>query len=552
MGVPEMTDHQWRYGDKAEMSRVFCKSFLRLVTFAAVLTMLVVFAAACGRATKETPGPQSTEVKRGGELVFARYEEPLSLDPASTADGGSTYVHEQVFDCLVKTDETGLKLVPALAEKWDISPDGLEYTFYLRDAKFSNGEPITSEDVVFSLGRAADTKISPYASLFSAVSHIEALDAKTVKITLKEPTAAFLSYVAVYTASIVPKAAFEADPDHFASKSVGSGAFMVDKYIRGDKVVLVPNPYYWKLGVDGKPLPYLDKVAIKYVPESNSRILGLRNGDFDVIDNLPYIEAKTLQKGAGSPGIVVAADKVFKIQYVYINHQKPPLNNKDFCLALNYATDRQSIMDTVYFGFGEIPNSYTAKMNFWDKTVELIPYDPEKAKELISTSGYDGKTLKIIVSAGNAVDKQIAQMLQQFWSGVGINTEIEQLDGGAAWDKMVAGDYDLSMSYIQSDITDDEELASLEGDYWAPGETYGFFTWYKNQEVADLLAKGRAEMNPEKRAGYYKQVQKIMYWDGYSVPLNFIPALTAHWDFVQNWRTIPMVWCWLDQVWLNK
>jgi len=504
-------------------------------------------------ATEELPATgactPSGEVKRGGELTLARLEEPLSLDPVGPSDNGSIYLNEQVYESLTEPDQTGAGLVPGLAEKWDVSPDGLVYTFYLRDAKFSTGAPVTSEDVIFSLNRAANADVSPYAFLFQGVDKIEALDAKTVKITLKEPTAPFLSSVAVFTAGIVPKAVFEADPEGFGNKPVGSGPFMVEEYTRGDKVVLVPNPYYSKLGVDCKPLPYLDKVTVKYVPESNSRVLGLRNGDFDVIDNVPFSEAKALDAEAD---ISLGVDDIYKLDYLYINHQRPPFDNKDFRLALNYATDRQAIKDIVFFGYCQLPNSFMPKMNFWDKNVELIPYDPEMAKEHLAKSGYDGKTIEIMVGAGDAPRKQIAQILQQNWTAVGINSIIVELDMGTAYEKLMVGEYDVEVSYITSDINDDDELATFQGDYWAPGDSRAFYSWYQSQDVADILAKARQTSDPTERAGLYSQAQKIAYWDGYSVPFNFTPALTAYWDYLQNWRTLTVGWWWLDQVWINK
>ena len=555
------------------MNKDFRKSVFRLVTLAAVLAMILAAAAACAPSATPTTAPEvatevpateappaeeppatgactpSGEVKRGGELKLARLEEPLTMDPVGPSDNGSIYLIEQVYESLVEPDQTGAGLVPGLAEKWNISLDDLVYTFYLRDAKFSTGDPVTPEDVIFSLNRAANADISPYAFLFQVVDKIEAVDAKTVKITLKEPTVPFLSSVAIFTSSIVPKAVFEADPEGFGNKPVGSGAFMVEEYTRGDKVVLVPNPHYSKLGVDCKPLPYLDKVTVKYVPDSNSRVLGLRNGDFDVIDNVPFSEGKALDAEAD---ISLGVDEIYKLDYLYINHQRQPFDNKDFRLALNYATDRPAILDTVFFSYGMLPNSFMPKMNFWDEGVELIPYDTAKAKEYLDKSGYDGKTIEIMVPAGDAPRKQIAQILQQNWTAVGINSTIVELDIGTAWEKTTAGEYDVLVSYITSDINDDDELATFQGDYWAPGASFAFYSWYQSQEVADILAKARKTADPGERAGLYSQAQKIAYWDGYSVPFNFTPAVTAYWDYLQNWRTLTVGWWWLDQVWKNN
>ncbi len=357
------------------MNKDVRKSVFRLALLAGVLALFLLIAAACAStppaateappapaATEASPAPAGTEApavtgdctptgtaKRGGELRLARLEEPLTMDPVGPSDNGSIYLIEQVFESLIEPDGTGAGLVPGLAESWEVSEDELVYTFTLRDAKFSTGDPVTTDDVLFSLQRAANGEVSPYAFLFESVEKFEAPDAKTIKITLKQPNAAFLSSLAIFTASVTPKAVVEADTEGFGNNPVGSGPFMVEEYTRGDQVVLVPNPYYTKMGLDCKPLPYLDKVTVKYVPESNSRVLGLRNGDFDVIDNVPFNEGKTLD---AEEQITLGVDDIYKLDYLYINHSRKPFDNKDFRLALNYATDRQAILDTVFFGYG--------------------------------------------------------------------------------------------------------------------------------------------------------------------------------------------------------
>jgi peptide/nickel transport system substrate-binding protein len=482
-------------------------------------------------------------------MTLARLEEPLTLDPVGPSDNGSIYMIAQVFDTLVKPDEKGSGLAPGLAEKWDISPDGLEYTFHLRSAKFSNGDPVTSEDVVFSLDNVAHGKDSPYAFLFQAMKKVSAPDATTIKITLTEPSAPFLSSLAIFAASIVPKSTYASDREAFGNKPVGSGPFMVKEFVRGDKVLLARNPYYWGLGADGKPLPYLDQVTVKYVPESNSRILGLRNGDFDAIDNVPFSEGKSLE---AQPNISLGVDDIYKLDYLYINHSRAPMDSKDFCLALNYATDREAILKAVFFGYGTLPNSFMPKMNYWDKSVPAIPYDTAKAKEYLAKSGYDGRTIEITVPAGDSPRKQTAQVLQQCWAGVGIKSQIQELDVGAAWEKVTSGQYDVEVNYITSDINDDDEMATLMADYWAAGDARSFYSRYQNREVTDLLAKARATSDSKVRAGYYSQIQKTVYWDGYSVPFNFTPALTGYSTSVHDFRTLTTGWWWLDRVWMSK
>jgi peptide/nickel transport system substrate-binding protein len=495
-------------------------------------------------AATQAPAASGDEIKRGGELVFARLEEPLSLDPIVPGDNGSIFMITQIFDTLVRAGKTGLEIEPALAESWDISPDGLEYTFHLRDAKFSNGDPVTMDDILFSLERAR-SQDSAGAFAFEAVSKIEAVDPKTVKVTLTAPNAPFLSDMAYYVASIVPKKIFEADPKGFSSKPVGTGAFMVKEYSRGEQFVLVPNPYYWEMGADGKPLPYLDQVTVKYIPENSARILGLQNGDLDVIANVPPNDAATIET---APDLKLEAAEIFGLQYLYIDEAKAPTDNKDFRLALNYATDRETILKNVFFGYGTLPNSCLPRMQYWNKDVPAIPYDPVKAKELLASSGYKGEEIDLYVPAGDSSRKQIAVMLQQFWSEVGIKATIKEMDIGAMLDMAHnSTDWNTIVLETTSDINDDDELATLKvrPTYWG--------AHYSNPVVDEALKLARESTDPTVRAENYAKVQKIMYSeDGYCVPFSYTTTLAAYHDYVHNWKTIATGWWWLRDVWVSK
>lgn len=494
-------------------------------------------------ATQATEAPGGA-IKRGGELVFARLEEPLSLDPMIPGDNGSIFVIPQIFDTLVRPGKTGLDLEPGLAESWEVSADGLTYTFNLRDAKFSNGDPVTMDDVVYSVERAM-SKDSAGAFAFESVNKVEAVDAKTLKITLKAPTAPFLSDIAYYVASIVPKKIVEADKSGFSTKPIGTGPFMIEKYSRGEEIVLVPNPNYWEMGEDGKPLPYLSKLTIKYVPDNAARLLGFRNGDFDIIANVPPNEAKTVESTAGQK---IEAAEIFGLEYLYVNEAKAPTDNKDFRMALNLATDRQTIMDTVYFGYGTLPNSSLPRMQYWSKDVPMIPFDPEAAKASLAKSGYKGETIDLYVNSGDAARKQIAVMLKQMWADVGINADIKEIDIGTFIDMAhKSTDWNTCILETTSDINDDDELATLKTTktYWG--------AHYDNPEVTAALKIARESIDPKVRAEQYAKVQRIMYYeDAYSVPFSYITRLHAYHDYVMNFKTIATGWWWFKNVWVNK
>jgi peptide/nickel transport system substrate-binding protein len=519
------------------------KTYRRIIIsflFFSLVSLSISYTAGAAQAC--TP---SGNVKRGGELRFARLEEPLTFDPTVPGDNGSIWMITQVFNTLIRVDATGTGLEPDLAESWDVSQDKLTYTFHLREAKFSNGNPVTADDVVFSYGRA---KVGSYAFIFDPLDTIEKVDERTVKVTLKRPYTPFLSVAALFQAAIVPKDVYEANKDTFGTNPVGSGPFMVQTYKLGDRVVLVPNPYYWELGADCKPLPYLDKITVLMVPDSNARVLGFRNGDFDVIGNVPPNESKGIQS---MDGVTLEVAPIYRVDYVLLNHSDPLMSNKDFRLALNYAVDRQVILDLVFFGYGEIPNGFMPKMNYWSKDVPLIPYDVAKAKELLASAGYKGETVTISIPAADAPNKQIATIVQQFWSQVGINVQIQEVDPSSFFGILADGKYQAAVSYITSDINDDDELATLMADFQASGFN-AFFSWYKSDEITKLLKQARESADPAERAKLYSQIQQTVYWDGYSVPYNYNPVLNAYYSYVKGWKNLATGWWWLKSVWLDK
>ena len=477
--------------------------------------------------------------KSGGTLTFARYQEPLTLDPFIPADNGSIWALEQICDSLTEPGRTGNELVSGLAKSWDISDDGLTYTFHIRDAVHSNGDAVTAQDAHFSITKISDPNTA-YGFVFDPIESMEVLDDKTLRIKLKHKYSAFASGISLFSAAVVSQKAYEADPDAFGNNPTCSGAFLVESFKRGEKLVLVANDNYW----GGRP--NLDKVEMLYVPEGNSRVIGLKSGDYDVITGVPFSQAKSI---ASTSGLNLETKTVFKLEYVYLNHDAAPINNKDVRLALNYAKNHDAIMKAVYFGYGEKPNSFNPKMSFHDPSVEPIPYDMDKAKELVAKS-YDGTKIELNIDAGNSASKQIATILQQGWTEAGLNVEIVEADGGTNWGNITKGDYQATVSYITSDINDDDELAILQADY--TGGANAFFTNYNNPEVTTILRQAREASAPADRAKLYSQAQEIVLWDGYSVPLNYTPAMNGFADHVQGWRNLTTGWWWLKDVWLDK
>jgi peptide/nickel transport system substrate-binding protein len=311
--------------------------------------------------------------------------------------------------------------------------------------------------------------------------------------------------------------------------------------------VLAANPKYWAKAEDGKPLPYLDKIVMKYMPDGNSRVLGLKNGDLNVALQLPLSQAASVK---ATEGLALETAPSYALDYVYLNHSKKPFDDKRIRLALNYATNHDALMKAVYFGYGEVPNSFTPKVNYWSANVKTIPYDLDRATALVKEANYDGTPIELMISSGNSTMRQTASILQAAWQKAGLKVNIVQYEGATAGAMMKKGDYQARVSLISSDINDSDEIATLQTDYY--GSTHSFFTWYKNDDVIALLTQARGELDTTKRAALYEKVQDIVYNDGYSVPLNFEPFINGYSSKLGNWQNIAVGWWWLKTTWLPE
>jgi len=240
---------------------------------------------------------------RGGKMVYARYADSLFLDPVQTDANVDIWVMTNIYDTLIAPTTDGMGVQPSLATKWELSPDGKTVTLTLRSGvKFSDGTPMTSADVKFSLDRARDPKGGPWGDLVGSIESVEAADDKVI-LHLKAPDPTIIAALATFNTAILPQKLFESMPGAtteekakaFAEHPVGTGPFIMSEWKRGVSMTLKRNPYYWKLADDGKALPYLDEVDFPVIPDDATRLLKLKAGEVDGTEFVPYARVKELQ-----------------------------------------------------------------------------------------------------------------------------------------------------------------------------------------------------------------------------------------------------------------
>ncbi len=467
------------------------------------------------------------------ELIVVGIEaEPTSLDPQQVTDINTMRVLSNIYDTLVHMSNEGFKPEPGIAESWEISEDGLEYTFKLRPGlTFSDGTPLDAEAVKFTFERMldpehpfADTGPFPFAtSYFGQVKEVTAVDATTVRFVLKEPFSAFLGNLSGMTGAIVSPAAVEKYGKDFASNGVGSGPFKLVSWERGSRVVLEANSDYW----EGAPaqaqaifIPIVDNLA---------RVVALQTGQINIAVNLQPDTIAGLEADARFKVLQQVGPHIW---WVTLDMNNEYLSNKKVRQALNYAIDREAITNDILKGtgipaYGPIPPGLAG----YDPELVSYTYDPEKARQLLVEAGYpDGFSMDFwIPTSGSGMQDPVpmATAIQGYWQEIGVTTNIQTLDWGTYLSKLAALPKDsgytaFELSFMLGTGEPDILLNTLlSTSQMAPkGINTG---GYSNPEIDSLISEARRATDPEQRASIYSDAAQIIIED-------------APWVFVDHWK----------------
>ena len=453
--------------------------------------------------------------------------EPKTLDPVGPSDNPSLWALHNVHDTLVRVSNDSKSIEPDLAESWETSDDNLTFTFHLRKGmKFHNGDEVTAEDVVFSLNRTRNPDECPYSSMFEPIKEIVAADRYTVKIVLSAPYAPILADLAMFNAAIIPKKYFQevGGTEKFGRHPMGAGPFKFEYWKPGEEIMFSKFEDYWREG-----LPKVDELRYIIMPDATARAIAVRGGSIDVAVYVPFNQVESLK---AAPNVKVAIDKIWRHDFVKINCGIKPFDDARVRQALNYALNKQGIIKSVLFGFGEPAPSYMPPVVYFDRNLQPYPYNPEKAKELLKAAGYGGgfKT-SILTTAGEPMMVSIATILQQNLKDIGIDASIEKVEEGTRWDRLIARKYELSPDYYTSDILDDDLLTDF-GISYAGNQAY--FSDYKNDRVEELASLGRITLDEKKRAEIYHEIQRIVKEDAAQIFLTTTPTGTAMRDNVKG------------------
>lgn len=478
---------------------------------------------------------------RGGSLTVGRNLEPHDLNPYGQGDNGSIGTRMQIFDQLVELGP-GSVIGPGLAESWDVSHGGHVMVFNLREAKFSDGTPVTPTDVVFSLTNFANPKVNGgYAFLASAIKKVSVAGPRAVRVDLKHVDGGLLTNLAVFVASIIPEKAFKAKgATGFGKSPVGSGPFMLKSWTPGQAVDLVRNPHYWQKG-----RPYLHSVSLQFIPDDNNRILSLRSGQIDVADAIPFTQIKSLQ---GQSGVKVLVGPYTSIVGIWLNNKVKPLNDVNVRRALNYAVPKQAIIKAVFAGNAEVANSVIPKLKYWSPAVKAYPYDLNKAKkELAKSSVPHGFTLPLLIAGSDATQRQIAAIVAASWQQIGVKVTTQITDAANQNARLTSGAYSgyvMGPGAMTSDVAVDDEMSALELDSTAGLNS--MFTNFVSPRATALVAKARGTTDEAVRHRTFAELQAYGLSEAPVVPIAFAPAVTGYRSNVHGLDVT------IDQYWLLK
>jgi len=523
--------------------------------FIAILAALAIVLGACTGTTSGGPsGSAASGAKAvyGGSVTFAMNSDISNMDPLLSGLFVDRHLMYAMYDSLVRVNPKG-DIIPWLATKWTISPDGKTYTFNLRtDVKYQDGTPFDAASAKWNLDRYRLTKGSLRLGELAPVDSVTVVDQYTLRLDLKTPSAPLLSVLVDRSGMMLSQKAVEAGGADFNRKAfkAGSGPFILTEAVKDDHYTFVKNPDWWGKAANGDKLPYLDTVIIKPITDGDVRLTNVRTGQVQATNAVTGKDVPTVK---ADPTLVY--QEVAGIGYNSLVPNRAPgflFNEKRYIQAVDYAIDRDELLNKgPAQGVGAVAYGPIAPSHFaYDPSFKPFPKpDIAKAKQLVADVGKGPLTFELLVSSGDAATLQFAQLLQAELAKADITMNIKTL----LFNDIVT----LQQKHQQLGMT----LIGWSGRTDPDGNVYDFnYTGrpnndsaYSNPDVDKLLDQTRTETDIAKRKALFLQAQQIFVVDDPSrifYSFNAAQLLTA--KSVQGFQDFPDQLPRFETVWVQK
>lgn len=481
--------------------------------------------------------------KPSGTLRIALTGDPNTLYFPTAADQQAVNCLLQLYDSLVYMNPQG-ELEPALAERWEVSTNGDEYTFYLREGvTFHNGQTFTADDVIatWEYGKLPEHNFSNY---YKQALSVEKVDDYTVKITTDGPNPLFIHAVQVGWNIIPHEYMAEVGVEGFHQNPIGTGPFMFKERLPGDHITFLANPNYWREGY-----PKVEKLIFRPIPESAIRAAAIKVDEIDIVPRLTPDEALGL---LDIPNVKVMQNSLMRVYYITFNNLTTgvgePTEDPRVRRAMNYAVDVQAIIDVIFSGFGKQAAGFISSRELGGDAVEPFGYDPEKAKQLLAEAGYaDGFSMGMACPEGAYTHfEEVCEAVVGYLKEVGIEIDLVFMESAHFWD--LEAKKQLPPLFGDSwGSSDGEALRRLKG---ALGGWNASFSSWSDPEIDDLLEKITTTVDRAQRTALYKDLQAYMQENPPFIYLYEPVTFEARNTRVQNYFLHPGEDYWLFETWV--
>lgn len=534
------------------------KTFLRW-SLACVIGIWLI---GCGPEAKKDTAPGELKPEYGGTLIYAKNGPPISLDPAATKETESSVIVASLFDGLVEQQAGKAAINPALAKSWDISKDGLTYTFNLRTGvRFHDGTPFNAEAVLFSFNRQKDPKHPGHTTrdafeywknfdMDKVVRTIVAVNDSTVEFKLNKPDATFLNLLTINFAAVVSPTAVRKYKNDFYKNPVGTGAFKFLSWNEDGSVVCLANENF----MNGRP--YVDTLIFKPIADGHQRWLDLKSGNVNMMSSPGQAELAEMEN---TPGIKSAKQHGINVAYLAMNMSKKPFTDIRVRQAIVYAINREQLVKEVFGPLGRAAkNPIPPVLLGYNEEIRFTPYNPERSKELLKEAGYptgfSTKLLTVPIVREYMPNGQLAaEFIQKELKKVGIEVEIVSYEWKEVLARRERGEHEIAIAGWVGDAPDphffffpllDKTNAKSVGSTNA--------AYYNSEEMHSLIEKGKVTFDPVERSAVYKNAcevfNKDLPWFTIAHSVSIVPMRENVMDFQLHSSSVRK----FDKVWLKK